>query len=87
MNGICPDAQPHEPHEHYGIPAGIRRNCPGVANVVDISIDADEPIGLQTGRHDLLVQLTHESIELGTYDMIIPAVAPESINSTHINNE
>lgn len=26
----CPDSTPHGPHEWYGTPAAIRRECPGV---------------------------------------------------------
>ena len=28
--GPCPDTAPHGQHEHYGQPASIRRECPGV---------------------------------------------------------
>jgi hypothetical protein len=32
MTDRCADTRPHGPHEHYGQPAVLRRECPGVDN-------------------------------------------------------
>lgn len=41
----CPDTKPHGPHEWYGVPAAVRRECPGVPQ------PGDEPNDIEaTGR-------------------------------------